>query len=506
MLKKCKTKCQADKHLWIRNDVFYYMVELPRNSDGKRRYFCKSLHTTNYYEAKEKIKTMVVDATNQILEVKAYITATQVLMKQINFDESTEQVGVGEQMLLHKVKRISDNNPPELVQQFMDCLLKLSNINRKVFQTLDEEDQKIIKSLLTDFKQDILDAVIKLSATQKTSLPTGNHTIEYIMESMLKRSNAVPEVIKRKRRLIIKMVEWVGLKILDKYSKFYNAANIQKICDTIKTLNVKGDIKCRYALELRNLILHANVLEPDVYKTNLINLIPNFTKTKKEDTHPHWPYTKDEFKQIFDPSHDYFKSRLDVFWTTLIAMFVGARCNAALTLQYADIINVDGIDCIKFQDTHPIKQLKNAATRRTVPIPQQLLDLGFVDWVKRQQSKLNAKPSDFIFPSCLTSNGEYNKKFTTRGLIKYIADIGITKNNPHTLDFHSLRKNANQRLEEVGVPETFINDIIGWEGKNTRQQSYSNHDLVKIKEQADKLRYDFLQDEFDYWKTVMANL
>ncbi len=29
------------------------MVELP-NENGKRRYFVKSLHTTNYYEAQEK--------------------------------------------------------------------------------------------------------------------------------------------------------------------------------------------------------------------------------------------------------------------------------------------------------------------------------------------------------------------------------------------------------------------------------------------------------------------
>ena len=33
------------------NDVFYYMVELPRQ-DGKRRYFIKSLHTKNYYKHK----------------------------------------------------------------------------------------------------------------------------------------------------------------------------------------------------------------------------------------------------------------------------------------------------------------------------------------------------------------------------------------------------------------------------------------------------------------------
>ena len=323
---------------------------------------------------------------------------------------------------------------------------------------------------------------------------------------MLKKANNSKIVENKKRNLIKGLLEDVGLKLTDKYSKFYNADIIQQICNNIKSMNVKGSVKRTYTREIKNLINHAHILDPDTYKTNLINLIPEFKKTSKEETEPHWPYSDNELKQIFNPKNNYFKERPDVFWTTLIGLFVGARCNAAITLQYADIINVDGIDCIKFQDTHPIKQLKNDATRRTVPIPQQLLALGFIDWVQNQKKKLKAKDDAFIFPKCRTKSGRYESKFSTRGLIKYIKDIGITKNNPHKLDFHSLRKNANLCLESKGVPETFINDIIGWEGKSTRQQHYSNHDLQKIKEQADKLCYDFLQTEFDYWKKVMSKI
>ena len=38
MFKKCKANCQANDNLYLRGNVFYYMVELPRQ-DGKRRYF-----------------------------------------------------------------------------------------------------------------------------------------------------------------------------------------------------------------------------------------------------------------------------------------------------------------------------------------------------------------------------------------------------------------------------------------------------------------------------------
>ena len=490
MFKKCQTNCQADKHLWIRNNVFYYMIELPKEN-GKRRYFCKSLHTTNYYEAQERIKLMSERYDANDLEVKAYIVAAKAIMKKMVFDVYTEQNG-------NKVIKVSPKTDPQILNAAIEIASKQLDLSR--FSKRDQDFMNTFAKLVGNY-------LIEQGVFAKpTSNPGSNHTIEEIMESMLKKAHNVKSVEQNKRSLIKKMVEEVGLKLTDKYLDFYKQDIIQKICDNIDSLPVTGSVKRNHAREIKNLIKHANYIDPDTYKTNLLNLIPEFKKTRKDERKPHWPYSNDELKQIFNPQYDFFKKYPDVFWAILIGLFFGARTNAAITLQYADIVNIDGIDCVKFQDTHPLKQLKNDASRRTVPIPLQLLNLGFVDYLKHQQSKLKAKSTDFIFPRCQTKSGQYSNKFTTRGLVKHINNIGITKNNSNKLDFHSLRKNANQRLEEVGVSETFINDIIGWEGKSTRQQSYSNHDLQKIKEQADKLCYDFLQTEFDYWKKVMSKI
>ena len=502
MFKKCKTNCQADKYLWIRNNIFYFMFELPKQNN-KRKYFCKSLHTKNYYEAKEKAKIMAKDINSSNIKAKQLIYTAKSLMDSMIFEEYDEEIESNGQVFTQKIKKISPDNDPKTVQAF---LLVVSKMNTIKMQTLDDDDIKIIKEIAqATFKVNIQE-LLKTYGVKPKSNPNSDHTIEQIMESMLKKADNTTAVENKRRQLITNMITDVGLKLTDKYFKFYNADIIQQICDNIKSKQVKGSVKRNHAREIKGLILHANTLDPDTYKTNLINLIPDFKKTQKDEINPHWPYTDDELKLIFNTKNTYFKENPDIFWTTLIGLFVGARCNAAITLQYADIIKIDNIDCIKFQDTHPLKQLKNAATRRTVPIPQQLLDLGFVDWVNNQKSKLKAKDTDFIFPRCQTKSGAYNNKFTTRGLVQYIKDIGITQNNKHKLDFHSLRKNANLCLESKGVPETFINDIIGWEGKTTRQQSYSNHELQKIKENADKLRYDFLQPEFNYWKNVMLKL
>ena len=478
------------------------MVEITRKN-GKRRYFCKSLHTTNYYEAQERAKIMVKSLDSNNIETKTYIHVAQSIVNKLKFDEYDETVDVGDQTITQHKKCLSQQNDPETIQELVNIAAKLSNVNQS---TLDEDDLKKITEIVNLAVAAQLQTMAKNGSFKPKIAPGSNYTIEYIVDSMLKKANNTKDVERKRYNRINNLLDGVGLKLTDDYSKFYTAEKIQTMCDNIKALNVKGSVKRTYTREIKNIITHANNLDPDTYKTNLINLIPEFQKTAKDEMDPHWPYSDDELKLIFNPTNDYFKNNPDVFWTTLISMFVGARCNAAITLQYGDIINVDGIDCIKFQDTHPIKQLKNAATHRTVPIPLQLLNMRFVDYVKRQQTKTNARPTDFVFPKCQTSSGQYNNKFTTRGFIKYINDIGITKNNPHKLDFHSLRKNANLQLESVGVPETFINDIIGWEGRSTRQQSYSNHDLQKIKVQADKLRYDFLQTEFDYWRDVMSKI
>ena len=95
----------------------------------------------------------------------------------------------------------------------------------------------------------------------------------------------------------------------------------------------------------------------------------------------------------------------------MIGLFTGARANAAMTLQYDDLINEEGLDCVYLRSNHPVKNLKNDASERKVPIHKQLLDLGFVDYVKRKKKKLGAKGTNFILKETITNGGEYNNKY-----------------------------------------------------------------------------------------------
>ena len=336
MFKKCQTNCQADKYLWIRNDTFYFMFELPKQNN-KRRYFCKSLHTKNYYEAKEKAKLMAKNVNADSIEAKQLIYTAKSLMDSMIFEEYEEEVESNGRIITEKIKKISSENDPKIVQQFLVIVSKLNKIK---MQTLDADDIKILKEISENTYKVNIKELLKHYDIVPKSTPKSDHTIEEIIESMLKKAGNVRKVEENRRALIKRMLKEVGLQITDKYSKFYNETIIQKMCDNIKSANVTGNVKRNHAREIKNLILHANYMDPDTYKTNLINLIPDFKKTRKDERKPHWPYKEDELKQIFNPKQKYFAEHPDVFWTTLIGLFIGARTNAAITLQYANNQNI----------------------------------------------------------------------------------------------------------------------------------------------------------------------
>lgn len=508
MFKKCKANCQANDNLYMRGDVFYYMVELPRQ-DGKRRYFIKSLHTKNYYEALEKTKNMKKAVELYTMDTKKLLKRAKELMKRVIFDTVDVNIDNGNgQIITTQQKRISAKTDIKVVEELWDIVSSVYT-NR----TLDDDDLKLIAEIVNMRVDAENEKLVEMLQSKLNSIstnnppPTANETIGDILtkwKNSISTKNCETEA-KRKESVIIKMVEWVNLKLTDKYADFYNLDNIQKICKFIKEKNdVKGNTKRKYARYLREFIEYAPMVN-SVYQTNLAKEITDFAKTSTIDTKGHMQYTREHLIQIFDPSQTFFNENEDQFWFVIIALFTGARRNAATTLQYGDIINKDGIDCILFRRNHPIKQLKNDESERLVPIAQQLLNLGFLDYINQRKIKFKAKDTDFIFPNCQRKkDGKFNTNIVQKGFLQYIKNLGIKQPSGEQYDFHSLRNNATEILEKAGVSQIYINKIIGWKGQNTMQQHYSKRRLDEIKTEVDKLRYDFLQDEFDQWKIIMS--
>lgn len=515
MTEKCMANCMAKPiHLHLRNKIFYYRVELPR-VNNKRRYKIISLHTQNYYEAQEKIR--------QMEELQEQFIRLQRLYNNLIFVKVQKGIGGGSWGFsvsddLVETK-LSKQNDPEDIKTFYELYLALSqkiDSLSKENQALSKENQALIKKIsqmekkIEDFLGPIDTAYIKLrniKASEVADTETNNYTIGKVLDSVLlqKQASNTENYQNRKKQAIVKILNEIGLSLDDDYIKFHNVNMIEDIVKIIiNNKSIKNDNKKMKIRYLKELATCGNNLNPDLYSTNIINMFPHIEKTKKADKNPHLPFKNEQLLKIFDPKYDFFKNNPDAFWTCMIALFTGARMNAAITLQYKDIFTKDGIACIQFLSDHPIKQLKNEASERLVPIHKQLLELGFVDYVKKKQTKLKAKDTDFIIKKCQTKSGQYNNKYFTRVLSPFFTDIRVKTEANDGYDFHSFRKNISIAMQDAGIINTYINDVIGWEGKSTMEQSYSNHRLEEIKAQLNKFEYDFLKPHFAEWKTIMA--
>ncbi len=509
MIKKCDAKCDArngaDQHLWLRNNVFYYRVELARQ-DGKRRYKRVSLHTSNFFEAREKIRQMTGKTNNwPFNEIRALYNELE-FETYYDFSQISLSPGTYGMVMRHKFerKRLTSRNNLEKVKE----LLNLINIAEHSNQSgLSKETIELFQEVVS--MRPILQEFIEVSKNNqqpKQNPVAPKHTIIEVLEMMLLKGNNCKAEQVRKRNVIVSLLNVVGLTLKDDYSKFHNINIISKMAQhVVNQTDIKGDMKQRRIRYIKELATCGSNIEPNFYKLNVITVLPKIEKTKKSERNPYKPYSKKQLLEIFNPKHDYFKNHPDAFWVCLIAMFTGSRINAAITLQYADVTEKNGILCINFQENHPIKQFKNDASERTVPIHPQLVKLGFVDYVRNRQKKLKAQGTDFIFPKCITRGGKYNNKYTTRCISKFFTEIKVKAEAYDGYDFHSFRKNASIAMQDAHIPQTYINDIIGWEGKTTMEQSYSNHSLEQIYEQLCTFNYDFLKPEFDAWEKITKN-
>ena len=497
----CMANCMANKiYIQLRNKIFYYRVELPR-VNNKRRYKIISLHTKDYFEAKERIKQMVA--------LEEQFVRLQRLFNNLIF-EKADNSDIMTVVSPFDKKRLSKRNDVKDVSELYSLYCSMA----QDIKNLTEEKQALIKKIesLEGVIKEFIGPLNTMMAEFNKAKPvnpiqeTTSYTIAKVLESMmlLKQATNRPVYQNRKKQTIVNLLTNAGLSLEDDYFKFHNVEMIEKISKgIINNPSLKNDVKKMKVRYLKELATCGHNINPDLYKANIINNFPQIENTKRIDKNPHLPYKKEQLLEMFNPKHTYFKDNPDAFWACMIALFTGARINATITLQYKDILVKDGIDCIQFRSDHKIKQLKNEASERLVPIHKQLLDLGFVDYVNKQKAKSKAGDTDFIIKKCQTKSGEYNNKFFTRELSPFFTDIKVKTGNLDGYDFHSFRKNLSIALQDADVGATYINDIIGWEGKTTMEQSYSNHTLAQINDELNKFSYDFLKPHFTKWKKII---
>ena len=135
MFENCMANCMANKiYIQLRNKIFYYRVELPR-VNNKRRYKIISLHTQDYFEAKERIKQMIA--------VEEKFTQLQRLFNNLIFEDSTIDSNIAAIISPFDKKRLSKRNKVEDVSELYSLYCSMA----QDIKNLTEEKQALMQKI-----------------------------------------------------------------------------------------------------------------------------------------------------------------------------------------------------------------------------------------------------------------------------------------------------------------------------------------------------------------------
>lgn len=173
-------------------------------------------------------------------------------------------------------------------------------------------------------------------------------------------------------------------------------------------------------------------------------------------------------------------------WGPLIGVYTGARLNEIAQIDLADIRQQDGIWFFDLNDEGDDKQLKTKASKRRVPIHNELIRLGILDHVEtlRRQGK-----QKFFYE--LPNSVEHGRG---RNLGRWFNEQLLPKLNLKTkeLVFHSLRHTVVTQLVNAQVPDPLVKALVGHSHQGVTYQNYfGGHTLQILNDAIQKL--DFSQ-------------
>lgn len=183
------------------------------------------------------------------------------------------------------------------------------------------------------------------------------------------------------------------------------------------------------------------------------------------------------------------------FWIPLLCLFHGCRSNEAAQLLVSDVKQEEGIDflhIIELDDSgHPVKQLKTSASRRKVPLHQEIVKIGFLRYV----DEMRARGERELFPS-LKAN-KRGSKVTAVG--QWFGRLRLKiLNTTEGKDMHSLRHSFAHACREIDMDARRIRALGGWmqEGRSSEKDYGSEYSLESLKKAIDQVEFvgaDFSQ-------------
>jgi integrase len=167
------------------------------------------------------------------------------------------------------------------------------------------------------------------------------------------------------------------------------------------------------------------------------------------------------------------------YWLPLMGRATGARLEELCQLRVEDFLQQQGIQCIRIDDNSEGQNLKNASSRRLLPIHPTLVGLGLL----RHVESVRATGADRLFPELEPVRGKLGHA-PSKWFGRYKVKRGITAPKK---TFHSFRHTLIDDLRDFGVQDSLIKRIAGHEDGAVTFSIYGSRSPLKA--MMDALRH-----------------
>lgn len=221
-----------------------------------------------------------------------------------------------------------------------------------------------------------------------------------------------------------------------------------------------------------------------------------FTVTvRREDESNRRPFALEELQTLFrSPYFTGYKSsskkheagdlitRDAFYWCPLIALFTGMRLEEIAQLA-ADNVKCEGdVWYIDVSDAKPYQRLKNAGSKRKVPLHYELKNLGFLKY----HAQIKEANEERLFPELEQSaDGRFSKELS-KSFGRYRKNIGLTDKS---IVFHSFRHTFKDACREAGIERDVHDKLTGHADSSVSASYGSGFSLARLNEEMQKIRY-----------------
>lgn len=207
------------------------------------------------------------------------------------------------------------------------------------------------------------------------------------------------------------------------------------------------------------------------------------------------PFTDEDLVQLFNS--DIYKehkfSKDYKYWLPILALYTGARLEELCQLYLADIKLNAPVPFIDITDVREDQHLKNASSKRMIPIHPELIELGFAKWIAEKQESSNIKLFAYLVPQ--------REKLGHKPSIwfgKHKREMGIIDRKRV---FHSFRHTLVANLVKVKAPAYELKQMLGHQQGSITFDVYGSEDidLEPISEMLNKLTYKDVLSNVKPW-------